>query len=154
MEITSPAFVHNTHIPTLYTCDGKDSNPPLVFSNIPEHAISLVLIMDDPDVPKELREDGVWDHWIVFDMPPDTREIEEGTEPEGIHGIGTSNNLKYHGPCPPDREHRYIFTLYALDTMLGLPEGATKREVLEAMEGHVIEKAVFIGRYERPRATT
>jgi Raf kinase inhibitor-like YbhB/YbcL family protein len=149
MEITSPAFAHNTRMSSLYTCDSKDINPPLIFSNVPEHAVSLTLIMDDPDVPKELREDGMWDHWIVFNISPSVHGVKEGEEPEGVHGVGTSGNLDYHGPCPPDREHRYFFALYALDTLLDLKEGITKREVLAAMKGHVIEKAELIGLYER-----
>ena len=90
-----------------------------------------------------------WVHWLVFNIPPTTTEIQEGKEPAGVHGKGTSNNLNYHGPCPPDAEHRYYFKLYALDTMLNLPEGVTKKQVEEAMRGHVLAQTELMGRYER-----
>jgi hypothetical protein len=105
--------------------------------------------MEDPDVPKNLRPDGMWDHWIVFNIPPDTREIPEGQEPRGTPGSGTKGNLDYFGPCPPDREHRYFFKLFALDRMLDLKEKAKKSELEKAMEGHILEKAELMGRYER-----
>jgi Raf kinase inhibitor-like YbhB/YbcL family protein len=105
--------------------------------------------MDDPDVPKHLRADGMWDHWIVFNISPGIHTLQEGEEPSGTHGVGTGGNLKYQGPCPPDREHRYFFKLYALDIELDLPEKATKQQVEEAMEGHIIEKVELMGRYNR-----
>lgn len=149
MQLTSPKFKHNNPMPSLYTCDGQDINPPLHISGVPAEAKSLVIIMDDPDVPKNLRADGMWDHWIKFNIPPSTTKIEENQEPQGLSGLGTSNNLKYHGPCPPDREHRYFFKLYALDTRLNLPEGVRKSELERAMDGHIIEKSELIGFYER-----
>jgi hypothetical protein len=131
-------------MPTKFTCDGNDINPSLLISGVPEQAKSLVLIMDDPDAPV-----GIWDHWIVFNIQPDIEQIEEGTEPSGIHGLGTSGNLKYNGPCPASGEHRYFFKLYALDTMLALGEGASKQEVERAMERHVIEQTELVGKYRR-----
>jgi Raf kinase inhibitor-like YbhB/YbcL family protein len=149
MKLTSSAFDHEGNIPAKYTCDGENINPALTLSDIPSEAKSLVLIMDDPDVPKHLRDDGMWDHWVVFNIPSSLREIKEGEEPAGNHGIGTSGNVSYMGPCPPDREHRYYFKLYALDKELDLPEKAAKHQVEEAMEGHVLAKAELMGRYER-----
>ena len=149
MKITSSAFGHEEKIPSKYTCDGENINPPLSFSGIPAEAKGLALIMDDPDVPKHLRPDGMWDHWVVFNIPPNLASLDEGEEPSGVRGIGTGQNLDYYGPCPPDREHRYYFRLYALDTELDLPEGVTKKEVESAMEGHILEQAVLMGRYER-----
>jgi len=149
MKISSPAFEHNTSIPQKYTCDGEGVNPLLEISGVPEEAKSLVLIMEDPDVPKSIREDGMWDHWIKFDMSPSITQIEEGAEMEGISGKGTAGNLDYQGPCPPDREHRYFFKLYALDGVLGLPQGVSKKDVEKAMEGYIIEKAELIGLYDR-----
>lgn len=149
LKLTSSAFEHNSKIPSLYTCDSDNVNPPLSISSVPKGTQSLALIMDDPDVPKNLRADGMWDHWVVFNVPPTTTEILEGEEPEGIHGIGTSENSDYNGPCPPDREHRYFFKLYALDVELNLEEGATKKEVEEAMEGHVLQETILVGLYER-----
>ncbi len=149
MKLTSTAFEHQGKIPSKYTCDGANISPPLRLSDVPAQAKSLVLIMDDPDVPKHLRQDGMWDHWVVFNIPVSLTELKEGEEPEGTHGIGTSNNLNYYGPCPPDREHRYFFKLYALDTELKLPEKAKKQQVETAMEGHVLAKTELMGRYER-----
>ena len=149
MKLTSPAFEHGGKISSKYTCDGENINPPLAISDVPPGAGSLVLIMDDPDVPKHVRADGMWDHWVVFNIPATLRDIGEGKEPEGTHGVGTGGNVNYAGPCPPDREHRYFFKLYALDTELNLPEKATKGQVEKAMEGHVIEKTELMGRYER-----
>jgi len=149
MKISSPDFAHEGKIPSDCTCDGVGVSPALIIDDVPENAQTLVLIMDDPDVPKNLRADGMWDHWIVFNIPPNTTHIPRGTEPKGVHGKGTSGNRDYHGPCPPDREHRYFFKLYALDNELILAEGASKAEVEQAMQGHIIAEAVLIGRYER-----
>lgn len=149
MRIESPAFSNNESISAKYTCDGADINPPLTFVDIPEEAKSLVLIMDDPDVPRHLRADGIWDHWIVFNISPSVRQITEGKEPTGVQGMGTGGGRGYQGPCPPDREHRYFFKLYALDTMLGLPEGARKQEIEAAMQGHVLAQSQLVGRYNR-----
>ncbi|ADH84872.1 YbhB/YbcL family Raf kinase inhibitor-like protein [Desulfurivibrio alkaliphilus] len=151
MQLTSSAFSPNGVIPVRYTCDGDNVNPPLAIAGVPAAAVSLVLIMDDPDVPKKLRADGMWDHWIVFNIPPDLAKIEEGAEPPGVRGIGTGGNHDYHGPCPPDREHRYFFKLYALDCRLDLPAGATKTRVEAAMAGHILAQAELMGRYDRPR---
>jgi Raf kinase inhibitor-like YbhB/YbcL family protein len=149
MKLESAAFEHGGKIPSKYTCDGENSNPPLTIADVPSGAKSLVLIMDDPDVPKTIRKDGMWDHWVVFNIPPDLRAIKEGEEPEGVQGAGTGGNEDYFGPCPPDREHRYFFKLYALDAKLDLPEKASKRQVEEAMEGHIVAQTELIGRYER-----
>lgn len=149
LTLTSSAFEDGASIPSMHTCDGEDVSPPLLIRGVDENAKSLVLIMDDPDVPTHLREDGIWDHWIKFNIPADTIEIKEGKEPEGTSGIGTSGNLKYKGPCPPDKEHRYIFTLYSLDTMLDLDEGVTKEAVRAAMKGHILQKTELIGLYNR-----
>ncbi len=149
MKLSSSAFDQEGKIPSKYTCDGANVNPPLEIADVPAGAKSLVLIMDDPDVPKNLREDGMWDHWVVFNVPPSVREVREGEEPPGTHGTGTGGNEDYYGPCPPDREHRYFFKLYALDTELDLPAKASKAQVEEAMEGHILEKAELMGKYER-----
>jgi Raf kinase inhibitor-like YbhB/YbcL family protein len=149
MKLTSSAFGQGEKIPAIYTCDGDNVNPPLEITGVPHDAKSLVLIMDDPDVPKSVREDGMWDHWVVFNIPPETRIIEENSEPEGTAGIGTNGETGYFGPCPPDREHRYFFKLFALNTTLDLPEKSTKAAVENAMAGHVLFHAELMGRYER-----
>lgn len=144
MKITSPAFAHNESIPATYTCDGEDISPPLQLSNVPSEAKSLVLVMDDPDAPG-----GTWDHWVIFNIPPGTTAIPAGEEPPGVHGTGTTNNTNYHGPCPPDTEHRYFFKFMALDITLTLPPGARKTAVEQAMQGHIMARAELVGRYER-----
>lgn len=149
MKLTSPAFENEGKIPAKHTCDGENASPALSIAEVPARAKSLVLIMDDPDVPKHIREDGIWDHWIVFNIPPDLTEIRQGREPKGKHGLGTGKNTNYFGPCPPDGEHRYYFKLYALDCSLDLPEKCAKADVEKAMTGHVLDKAVLMGRYER-----
>ena len=149
MKLKSSAFENGGKIHSKHTCDGNNVSPPLTISDVPAEAERLVLIMDDPDVPAEVREDGMWDHWIVFNIPASVCNIGEGEEPPGTHGIGTGGNTDYFGPCPPDREHRYFFKLYAIDVELDLPEGSTKLEVENAMEGHVLATAELLGRYER-----
>lgn len=147
MYIRSSAFTHKGSIPPKYTCEGDGMSPPLEFGGVPENAASLVLIMDDPDVPTFVREDGVWDHWVIWNIDPQTLLVEEGTEPSGMKGRTTSGTLKYVPPCPPDREHRYIFRLYALDTKVGAAEGATKKEILSFIDKHIIDQAELIGTY-------
>ncbi|PIN75924.1 YbhB/YbcL family Raf kinase inhibitor-like protein [Candidatus Woesearchaeota archaeon CG10_big_fil_rev_8_21_14_0_10_37_12] len=145
-------FENNGKIPAKYTCNGENIIPPLQFQNIPEQAKSLVLIVDDPDIPdfvKESRGIEVFDHWVIFNIPSHVRTIEEGKVPEGIQGKNSAGNNAYTGPCPPDREHRYFFKLYALDITLNLSEGATKTEVERAMQGHILEQAELIGLYEQ-----
>jgi hypothetical protein len=151
MQLTSNAFSDGSLIPSIYTCEGKGINPPLEFHNIPTNTISLVLLMDDPDVPTSVRADQMWDHWVIFNIPPKTQHLSENTTPPGVQGKNTSGQNKYQGPCPPDREHRYFFKLYALDKMLDLPVGATKKEVEQAMKGHVLAKTQLIGKYEKKR---
>ncbi|MEX0649976.1 MAG: YbhB/YbcL family Raf kinase inhibitor-like protein [Candidatus Andersenbacteria bacterium] len=151
MKLTSSVFEHNKEIPTVYTCDGSDTNPPFTIDDVPDTAVSLALIMEDPDVPAHVREDRMWDHWLVWNIPPETNVILEGYEPPGVHGTGTSGNRIYHGPCPPDGAHRYMFKLYALDTILSLSEGASKTELLAAMEGHIIDTNELVGIYTRAR---
>ncbi len=154
LSLTSPAFEQGGSIPARYTCDGtRTLSPALVWGGVPEGAVSLVLIADDPDVPKAIKPDGVFDHWTLFNIPPTTAGISEGGS-VGTAGVNGAGNSAYTGPCPPPQyepsEHRYFFRLYALDTSLDLPEGATKAQVLAAMEGRVIAQAELMGRYKRP----
>jgi Raf kinase inhibitor-like YbhB/YbcL family protein len=149
MKLNSKVFQNEGKIPVKYTCDGDNINPPLSISDVPGDAKSLALIMDDPDVPTSIRQDGMWDHWVVFNIPTNVREINEGNEPPGVPGKGTNGETGYYGPCPPDREHRYFFRLYAVDIDLDLGEGADKATVERAMEDHIIAKDVLMGRYER-----
>lgn len=151
LTITSSAFSENGTIPGEYTCDGKNVNPPLSISDVPAAAKSLALIMDDPDVPKGRIPGDVFDHWVVFNIPPDTAAIAASSTPPGREGANTSGKTAYAGPCPPDREHRYFFRLYALDIMLPLSEGAPRADVENAMRGHIIESTELMGLYNRPR---
>lgn len=151
MKISSPAFENGGSIPPTYTCDGEDRIPPLKFEEIPDGARSLALIVDDPDVPANLRPDRNWDHWVVWNLPPSTTEVREGTEPGGVAGTNSWGRNDYGGPCPPDREHRYFFKLYALDMLLDLPPSAGKLELEQAMESHIVGRAELMGRYDRKR---
>lgn len=151
LSITSPAFEPNGTIPARFTCDGKNISPELIFNNIPKNTQSLALTMEDPDVPKSVRADGMWNHWVLWNMPPATIRLEEEKVPPGVIGVNTGGKMTYGGPCPPDREHRYIFTLYALDSELNLAAGSTKEELLRGLVSHIIEKAELVGRYDRNR---
>ena len=149
MKLSSEAFEHKGSIPHKYTCVGLDISPPLSLVDVPSEAKSLALIMDDPDVPRKLRADGMWVHWVLYNVDPKTSSIPEGVADLGTLGKNTGGLDRYMGPCPPDGEHRYFFKLYALDTMLKLPEGATKEELLQAMEGHILAQSELMGRFNK-----
>lgn len=151
MRITSPAFTHESIIPVEYTCDGEGYNPPLDFHDIPADTQTLVLVVEDPDVALTTQPDGMFNHWIVWNISPGTRAISENSTPEGEIGAATDGNLSYIPPCPPDREHRYFFKLFALDVTLTIAPGSTKEQVLGAMSGHILAQAELMGRYDRHR---
>jgi Raf kinase inhibitor-like YbhB/YbcL family protein len=145
LSIASPKFPHNGMIPSKYTCDGADVSPPLTIGSIPEGTRSLALIVDDPDAPM-----GTWVHWLVWNIGADTKEIPENSVPRGaLQGMNDFRKQAYGGPCPPSGTHRYFFKLYALDTVLALKVGATKARIEEAMKGHVLAQAEWIGLYRR-----
>lgn len=147
LTIISPDFLSNETIPAKYTCDGADINPPLSFGEIPEKTKSLALIVDDSDAPS-----GNWNHWIFWNVDPKVTEIAEDSIPSGaVLGTNSFGRLTFGGPCPPKGVHRYFFKLYALDSMLDLAEGAKKESLEKAIEGHILEEANLIGRYERLR---
>lgn len=152
MKLTSSAFMPQGEIPAKYTCEGPNSSPPLLLSDVPVGTQSLALIVEDPDVPKALKPDEIFDHWVMFNLTPTTTEIAEGEKP-GIEGNNSRGTTGYIGPCPPKEyepsRHRYIFTLYALKTELPLAQGASKQEVLEAMEGNIITKTELVGTYKK-----
>lgn len=146
MQITSTVFENNKRIPSKYTCDGENINPPLTFSQVPKEAQSLVLIVDDPDAPSK-----TWAHWVLYNIPSSTLQVLENQTPEGaVEGTTDFGEKRYGGPCPPSGTHRYFFKLYALDTTLDLEGGATKEQVEERMKDHVIDQVQLIGLYERP----
>lgn len=146
MKITSPAFADGETIPGRFGRDFENVNPPLVMSEVPTDAVSLILIMEDPDVPPQAGV-PVWDHWVVFNIPPTVTHVDEHWSVKGTRGRGTRGELEYGGPRPPDREHRYFFKIFALDAMLDLPEGAIKQKVMAAMQGHVLASAELLGRF-------
>ncbi len=149
MQLRSSAFEEGGKIPRKYTCQGEDINPELEISGVPAGAKSLVLIVDDPDVPEWVRKDKLWVHWVVYDIDPEATRIGERASDLGIFGKNTSGERRYMGPCPPDREHRYFFKLYALDTKLGLAPGATKSEIEKAMAGHTLAECQLMGLYQK-----
>ncbi len=149
-SLTSQVFQDSGFIPAKYTCDGKDISPPLSLA-VPDGTKSLALIMDDPDAPG-----GIFSHWVLFNLPGSVRSLPEGVSkvdiPDigGVQGMNDFDEKGYNGPCPPSgKPHTYRFILYALDAELNLRPGAAREEVLEAMQGHVLNKAELDGKYGR-----
>jgi Raf kinase inhibitor-like YbhB/YbcL family protein len=154
MTLTSSAFSHFGKIPRKYTCDGEDISPPLSWSNIPQGAKSLVLIVDDPDAPDPRAPKMTWVHWVLYNLPPDVQGLPEGVTqlPAGTQeGLNDWKRTGYGGPCPPVGEHRYFFKLYALDTLLPDLGHPTKRQLEQAMQGHILEETALVGTYSRGR---
>ena len=145
LSISSQAFEHRQPIPAHFTADGADVSPELTIIGVPDGAVTLALIMDDPDAPM-----GTWVHWVVWNIPADTAAIEEGSEPGGSTGGRNSwGRTGYGGPAPPSGTHRYFFKLFALDNVLDLPPTADKAALEGAMEGHVLATAELMGTYSR-----
>lgn len=148
--LSSPAFAHESAIPTLYTCAGDDLSPALEWTDPPAGTQSLALIVDDPDAPV-----GTWVHWVVYNIPPDARGFAEAYSAAAEPTDGSRNGengwrkVGYGGPCPPSGTHRYFFNLYALDTALDLDPGATASQLLKAMEGHILAQAALMGTYSK-----
>lgn len=147
-EISSPAFGNGEAIPVDFSCDGSDASPALTWTEPPADTQSFALIMDDPDAPM-----GTWVHWVVYNIPASTRELEENMPaiPELSNGIAqgytSAKTVGYHGPCPPSGTHHYYFKLYALDTVLSLSAKADKKELLAAMEGHILANVELMGTF-------
>lgn len=145
MKILSYAFEDNQSIPSKYTCDGENINPELTFSEIPEGTKSLVLIVDDPDAPI-----GIFTHWLLWNISPETSGIAEGEIPEGAtQGVNDFGGIIYGGPCPPTGTHRYQFKLYALNISLDIQQGSKVKDVKEAMQDHILGQATLVGLYKR-----
>jgi Raf kinase inhibitor-like YbhB/YbcL family protein len=142
LKIDSPVFENEELIPSHYTCEGEDINPPLTIGDIPEGTKSLALIMEDPDAPN-----GTFDHWLVWNIPV-TNRIEENSNP-GISGKNDFGKTGYGGPCPPSGTHRYFFRVYALDVELDLKAGADKKLLLEAIDEHVLAMGELMAKYEK-----
>lgn len=141
MQLISPAFKNHEELPVEFTCDGAGLHPPLEFSDAPSETQSLVLIMEDPDAPN-----GTFDHWIVFNLPAQTKNL---TNSPGLSGRNSAGRTGYVGACPPSGQHRYIFHLYALDIILDLKAGASRQEIEQVMSGHVLDQAELQSSYRR-----
>lgn len=151
MKISSGSFSAGEMIPKKFTCDGPDASPKLNWTEPPAKTQSFALIMDDPDAPA-----GTWVHWVLFDLPAETRELAEGVAKQeqlangSRQGRNDFGKIGYGGPCPPPGDpHRYFFKLYALDAKLNLKAGATKADVEGAIKGHILAHAEMIGKYGR-----
>ncbi len=150
MKLTSPAFDEGAVVPAEHTCEGIDSSPELQWTDVPEGVKSFALICDDPDAPNQ-----TWIHWVAFNIPATFSGLPEGTVTAdlggGEEGVTDFKEIGYGGPCPPYGHgvHRYYFKLYALDTLLDLQRGCTKKDLLTAMEGHILDETVLMGRFER-----
>lgn len=148
MKIISNKFENNQKIPSKYSCDGESVNPPLGFSDIPENSKSLVLIVDDPDAPM-----GTFDHWVVYNIDPKIKQVEENCVPSAsLQGLNSARNTGWISPCPPSGMHRYIFNLYALDGLLNFEQIPTKQEVEKAMQSHILARSELIGLYSRNKS--
>jgi len=154
LAITSSSFRPQGSIPARFTCDGDDVSPALEWSDVPDGARSLVLIVDDPDAPDPAAPKRTWVHWVLYDIPPAASSLAEGVDaaslPAGTReGLNDWGRTGYGGPCPPVGRHRYFFRLYALDVSLGTLDDASRGAVDRAMQGHVIATAELLGTYAR-----
>lgn len=156
LQIISTAFAEGQPIPRKYTCQGGDVSPQLKWTGAPTNTRSFALIADDPDAPDPKAPKMTWVHWVLYDLPATTTELTEDiakapTLPNGAkQGITDFKRTGYGGPCPPPGgAHRYFFKLYALDTVLNLKSGATKPDLLKAMEGHILAQGQLMGTYQR-----
>lgn len=152
MKIKAPAFIQGESVPEKYTCLGPNINPSLQIEDVPENAKSLVLIFEDIDAtPKP------WTHWMLFNIPPETKMIDEGSIPAGAtEGLANNHSFGYEGPCPKyfNGTHHYWFRLYALDTILNLPAATEREDVEKAMGGHIVAKAELLGLCTAPATVT
>ena len=151
IHVRSTAFEPGGRIPKRHTCEAEDLSPPLAWESIPPETKAFALVCDDPDAPGK-----AWVHWVLYDLPADARSLVEGlpsmdTLPDGAkQGRNDFGKIGYGGPDPPKGgPHRYHFKLYALDTTLDLPAGATRDQVLAAIKGHVLAEGQLMGRYGR-----
>ena len=149
--LTSRAFTHQAMMPTSYTCDGTDGSPPLAWTEPPKATKSFTLLVDDPDAPV-----GNWVHWILYNVPAASRTLAEhlptsDTLADGSRqGLNDFRRIGYGGPCPPPGPaHRYVFTVYALDTAIDLPPKASQPQLERAMQGHILARAELVGLYQR-----
>lgn len=147
-ELVSNVIKQGEKIPSQYTCDGNDFAPSIAWKDVPAGSVSLVLIMDDPDAPA-----GTWDHWVVYNLPVNSFLPEASKElpQSALYGKNSWYKEAYGGPCPPDKEHRYVFKLYAIDTKLPNRAGMTKQEIENAIKGHVLASTELVAKYQRTK---
>jgi len=149
-KLTSSAYLQGDPIPASFSCDGENTSPRLTWTNPPTGTESFALIFDDPDAPG-----GTWVHWVLFNLPAEARSLPANVPPDStlangaVHGSNSWKSIGYGGPCPPSGEHRYFMKLYALDSALDLEVGATKEELLDAMEDHIVGLTELMGTYSR-----
>jgi Raf kinase inhibitor-like YbhB/YbcL family protein len=154
LRLKSPAFEHLGRIPTRYTCEGEDVSPPLSWNDPPPGTRSFALIVEDPDAPDPEAPKMTWVHWVLYNLPPEARELAEAVPserlPEGtLEGRNDWKRTGYGGPCPPIGRHRYFHRLYALDALLPDLGSPTRSALLKAVEGHVLGGAELIGTYQK-----
>jgi Raf kinase inhibitor-like YbhB/YbcL family protein len=154
LTLTSADFPAGGRIPAMYTCDGTNKSPTLTWSDVPPDTKSLALIVDDPDAPDPAAPKLSWVHWVLYNIPPQTRQLHAGIReadlPPGTQaGLNDWKNTSYRGPCPPVGQHRYVHKLYALDIVLADLRHPTKAQLEQAMEGHICARAELIGTYRR-----
>lgn len=144
MQVSSPEFEQFQSIPDKFTCQGENISVPLKFLDTPKETKSFAIIVDDPDAPS-----GVFTHWVAWNIPAKPGVLVEGQQTPG-KGKNSYGKTGYKGPCPPPgKPHRYFFKVFALDTILELNEGASKEELLKAMEGHILSQSELVGTYQR-----
>lgn len=145
MQLSSPSFANNSAIPAKFSCQGQNINPELQISGVSSEIKSLALIMDDPDAPN-----GDWVHWIIWNIPPNTKSIPENVSPKfATQGKNTRELQTYGGPCPPTGIHRYFFRLYGLSTELDIQATSTKADLLKAMQGKIFDECQLMGTYRK-----
>ncbi|HTV04416.1 MAG TPA: YbhB/YbcL family Raf kinase inhibitor-like protein [Acidobacteriaceae bacterium] len=151
MELKSPAYRAGGPIPVRYTCDGDSISPPLSWSGVPAGTHSLALTLHDPDAPRR----GGFTHWVIYNIDPGVQSMPQGMAlrervgGSAVQGINDTGRIGYFGPCPPSGTHRYVLTLYALNSMLDLKPGASPQQLETAMKDHILATAVLMGTYRR-----
>lgn len=150
IKMKSTVFDEGEPIPTRYTCDGVDISPPLEWDVLPKNTESIALICEDPDAPG-----GLWTHWIIFNLPAGTRNLKEHVmerevlDNGAMQGLNDFGRIGYGGPCPPGGTHRYYYKMYAMDIKLDLPPQTRRNELLEAIDGHILDQGQIMGVYTR-----
>ncbi len=150
MKIFSPSFIESNPIPRKFSCEGADISPNLKWDEVPDNTKSFALILHDPDAPA-----GDWVHWVIYNIPGEKRELPEGVPGEtnlldgSRQGRNSWHQTRYGGPCPPSGTHRYFFRLYALDDLINLDAGADRKELMQAMQGHILAEAGLMGTYTK-----